>query len=285
MTAAQPEPKPAHKGLWLAVALVAGLLAFTTWDVVRRSGSGSAVQLRRAAFDGDVAGIHRLLKAHPEWLNQPGSDQPALISALVDKGRVLLGSKGPVHYLPSSDKQFRQMEAYGATALYHALVRKQSRAAMVLIDAGANVNATLTNGYPAIAVAIQLGETNLVAVMHERGVRLDTVEVLTGLPLLHLAIHSHKPEMVDFLLKHGAPVNSTDRSGGTSLHTAVAFRQLTVVEMLVTNGADLSLTNLGGRTPLEIAMTRASVSTASQDVANWLSAYAATNPPSAKPMP
>jgi ankyrin repeat protein len=285
MSTAQPELKPNRRGVWLAVAVVVALLALTTWDILRNSDRSSPAALRRAAFDGDEATVRRLLAAHPEWLNQPGFHQAASFSFLLDNGRVLLGPKGPVYYPPGSGQLFRLLEAYGAAALHHALANSQSRVAMVLIQAGANVHATLTNGYPAIAGAVSSCDTNVVAAMLQRGVRLDAVDTLTKLPVLHFAVQIHRTEMVAYLLKHGAPINATNQFGGTALHLAADSSELPLVGLLATNGADLLLTNRAGKTALDLALMNASSNRASRDLANWLSAYAATNPPPAKPAP
>lgn len=285
MTTAPPEPKPTRQGLCLAVVVVIALLALTTWDVLRNSDRSSPAALRRAAFDGDEATVRRLIAAHPEWLNQPGSHQAASFSALLDNGRVLLGPKGPVYYPPGSGQLFRLWEAHGSAALHQALANSQSRTAMVLIEAGANVNATTTNGYPVIAAAVQFGDTNVVTAMLQRGVRLDAVDPLTKLPLLHLAVLSHQPKMVDYLLKRGAPINATNQFGGTALHLAAAFSQFPIVELLATNGADLLLTNRAGKTAPDMALMKASSNSASRNLANWFEAFAATNQPLAKPAP
>lgn len=211
----EPELKPKPRGLWIAIAVVVALLALTTWDVVRNADRSSPAALRRAAFDGDEATVRRIITAHPEWIDSVGSHQAGSFTTLVDSGRVFLEPTGPPpYYPPGSGQLFRLLEAHGSTALHHALANSQSRTAMALIEAGANVSATLTNGFPVIAVAIQCGDTNVIAAMQRRGVRLDAVDTLTMLPPLHLAARSHQIKMVNYLLKHGAPINGTNQFGG-----------------------------------------------------------------------
>lgn len=274
----EPELKPKPRGLWIAIAVVVALLALTTWDVVRNADRSSPAALRRAAFDGDEATVRRIITAHPEWIDSVGSHQAGSFTTLVDSGRVFLEPTGPPpYYPPGSGQLFRLLEAHGSTALHHALANSQSRTAMALIEAGANVSATLTNGFPVIAVAIQCGDTNVIAAMQRRGVRLDAVDTLTMLPPLHLAARSHQIKMVNYLLKHGAPINGTNQFGGTALHEAAEFCGLPVVQLLATNGADLALTNRAGKTALDVVLMKARPDRASREMATWLSAFAATN--------
>jgi hypothetical protein len=125
MTAAQTKPKPARRRLWLAVAVVASLLALTTWDALRNSGGNSPAALRRAAFYGDEATVRRLIAAHPEWVDLPGSTngQASMFGGLYGKTMKALGKAPPTSATTRGDPetQFRELEAVGATPVWHAL--------------------------------------------------------------------------------------------------------------------------------------------------------------------
>lgn len=73
-----------------------------------------------------------------------------------------------------------------------------------------------------------------------------------GLTALHLASSRH-PELARLLLEAGAPVNVTDRDGGTPLHRAAQGRQIVLARELLDRGADVNAEEKGGVTPLLLA--------------------------------
>ncbi|KAF0177826.1 MAG: ankyrin repeat protein [Limisphaerales bacterium] len=292
MTTAKSETKPARRGLWLVVAVVVGLLALTTWDVLRNSNGDSPATLRRTAFDGDEAAVRRLIAAHPEWIDLSGSTngQTAIFSSLYSKAAKAVGKTTPSS--PASvndpDKVFLQLEGAGATPLFHAVARKHVGTALALLEAGASGRARLLNGHPLVPVAAYVGDTNLMAALEKRGANLhEPLPLKGGMTAIHEAAYAQRPEMLLFLLSRGLSVNTTNRGGVTPLHIVAGYGRMDCIQALVTNGADLSLRNLRGETVLDIMRFR-SMQTGNSNVmavATWLEAFAATNPPPAKPAP
>lgn len=293
MTAAKPEPKPARRGLWLVVVVI-GLLAVTTWDVLRNSNHSSPAALRRAAFDGDEATVRRLVKAHPEWIDSVGSAKAPTSAAggLLEVTLIALGKPAPSPTSPEGVREelFLELEASGSTPLMHAATRKHLGVARLLVDAGANLRADRWSGWPLVALAryaTELGNTNFLVALKARGAMLHSGETEYEWGLLHAAVQSGRAEVLRFLIAHGHSVNGRDRSGGTPLHLAVHFSRLDLVQMLATNGADLSLVAFFRGTPLDEARKAAATNPSSNAtaVATWLEAFAATNQPPAKPAP
>lgn len=280
-------PKQARR-LWPIAAVVAGLLALTTWDVVRRSGGGggSAAQLRRAAFDGDEATVRRLIAAHPEWIDSVGSTngQTPMFGNLYKKAMKSLGKSPSSSPHGDLEKQFQELEGLGATPLFHAVARKHAATAMILLEARASPRAKLSYGWPVVIAAVAVGNTNLMAEMEKRGASLQTLEARSGMTLLHYAVYGQRPEMLSFLIERGLSVNATNRLGMTPLHLAIAIRKLPMVEFLATNGADLTITSARGDTALDLALKTAT-DTSGISILNWLEAFTATNQPPAKPAP
>jgi Ankyrin repeats (3 copies) len=71
-------------------------------------------------------------------------------------------------------------------------------------------------------------------------------------PLLMAAGYGNK-ELVEFLLAHGANVNTKDRSGDTALHVGVRYNRTDVIEVLIGAGADINAKNNKDETPLDLA--------------------------------
>ncbi len=289
MTTAPPEPKPARRGLWLSVVVVVGLLALTTWDVLRNSGGSSPAALRRAAFDGDEATVRRLISAHPEWIDSVGSTngRTRVLGSLYDKAMTALGKPTPTGSFGVPEIQFKQLESLGATPLLHAMEHNQVGTALVLIEAGANVRARSLSGMSPLHAALFHGDTNLFFAIEKRGARLDTVDPVSGWTPLHHASFSQRPEVLQLLIGRGYPINATNRGGVGPLHIAAGRARLDLVQVLATNGADLTLVNGRGNTALEEARRRALMTSNSNATAvvTWLETFAATNQPLAKPVP
>lgn len=290
MTAAEPDSKTTRRGLWLAVVVVVGLLALTTWDVLRNSDRSSPAALRRAAFDGDEATVRRLIAAHPEWIDMPGSTngQTRLLGNLYDKATTALGKPPSSSPNDDPDKTFQSWEGLGPTPLFHAVARKHVGTALILLEAGAHTRAKLSTGHTIVPAAINAGDTNLLAALERRGANLNELDPGTSMTALHHATFNQRPEMLLYLLgRRSLSVNVTDRRGYTPLLYVAGRARLDFVQILVTNGADLTMTNGRGMTALDLARVRAASSADSNTVAvvDWLEAYAATNQPPAKPVP
>lgn len=72
---------------------------------------------------------------------------------------------------------------------------------------------------------------------------------------LHCAIQSGDPEIVQYLIDHGAFLNVPEKSqGSTELHLSVAMGYTDITDILLENGAEMNATDKCGKTPLDYAM-------------------------------
>lgn len=289
MTPTQPEPKASRRGLWLVVIMVVGLLALSTWDIMRNSGGNSPIALRRAAFDGDEATVRRLITAHPEWIDLPGSTngQSRTFADLYAKVMTAFGKSPASLSQDTQNAAFRELEGWGATSLFHAVAQRKTGIAVLLLESGANARARLGDGSPITAAAMLTGDTNLLSRLEQRGAKLDWHDPHNGLSALHLAVMTRQQPAVQFLLDRGLSPNSADVRGNTPLHFAAGGGQLDLVQLLLTGGADMKLTNRSGDSVLDATRLVAARDGDSNvvAVAIWLEAFAATNPPPVKPAP
>lgn len=70
---------------------------------------------------------------------------------------------------------------------------------------------------------------------------------------LHVAVDANRPEVVTYLLKHGAHVDKTDPAGWTALHRAVYNGNINLAKILLDHGADPGL-KAGHLLPVDLAM-------------------------------
>jgi ankyrin repeat protein len=73
---------------------------------------------------------------------------------------------------------------------------------------------------------------------------------------LHLAAAQGNFDVAQMLLKHGADVNPRQSDLSTPLHLAATQRNLNIAQMLLQYGADVDSEDVGGRTPLHLASSR-----------------------------
>jgi ankyrin repeat protein len=107
---------------------------------------------------------------------------------------------------------------YGSTALMYAAQSGQLACVQLLIDNGANVQATNTCGRTAV----------------------------------HFASSS---DIINVLVKNGANVNAVSKDGDTPLHEAFTVGRInSTIRALISNGADINKSNKLGRTPLHLAL-------------------------------
>ncbi len=110
----------------------------------------------------------------------------------------------------------------GRTKLHHAALEGDATVARLLLDEGADVNAT-----------DRWGRTPLFIATFEEPLVEDR------LPTVRL------------LLDRGADVNARDESGSTPLHVAAAMGEVEVVDLLIERGADVCAANAIGQLPVD----------------------------------
>lgn len=77
-----------------------------------------------------------------------------------------------------------------------------------------------------------------------------------GIPLMYFpVIHAHL-EVAEYLLQHGADLNTASPGGITPLHAAVMFNQPQMAEWLLEHGANPN-PKYKGKTPLAMALEKA----------------------------
>jgi ankyrin repeat protein len=130
---------------------------------------------------------------------------------------------------------------YGWTALHHAIQQEHSEIAKMLLDAGADMNATIEErkydpGYdPA----------------YDSGYKND------GMSVLDMAINYERIEILKMLFAAGADVNKTiDSVNNTFLHFASLRGKLEMVKMLLDAGADVNAKNDDGETAIDLAKSQ-----------------------------
>ncbi len=240
------QTKSTRRGLWLVIAAFASALAFTTWDVTRPQDDG--VALRRAAFEGDLNRLKEIIQHQPNLVNS--APRPINTNTYVHSIRMMMHSWVPNKSSPG--ESFEELEAAECCALIDAIARTNRAAAILIIEAGANVNATNRFGFAPLHAAIDIHDFQMAQLLLEKGAKTSTVAFNLYTPL-HRASLFGKTEMIQLLITQGADIRTTNRSGATPLHMAALAGNLRAVEFLLANGADMNAMTVSGYTPLRSA--------------------------------
>jgi len=154
----------------------------------------------------------------------------------------------------------------GSTALQWAIRKGHGPVIQTLIDYGANVNVTDSQGRTPLHLAVSALEEchtfdecrfcfDMIRFLIERGAAVNVADE-NGTSPLHLAAELGNEDVVSLLAENGACVDATDNEGETPIFGAIRAQRTDVVKQLVQDfKADTTCPNSDGETP--VAYSRA----------------------------
>nr|KAI8729158.1 ankyrin-3-like [Biomphalaria glabrata] len=124
----------------------------------------------------------------------------------------------------------------------------------LLIDNGALVNQTCTDGYLPLSLAASAKRDSVVSHLIKKGADVNRVDTRYGMtPLMHAAIAGNV-HIVKLLLKYGAKLDIADNWDYSPLMLAAQFKNHLVVSCLIQGGADVNkVSEFDGKSPLILA--------------------------------
>lgn len=143
--------------------------------------------------------------------------------------------------------------------------RGDRNAVSLLLSAGMSPNTMDQNGAPALILAVQSGNLEIVRVLVHRApwtnasgdYSLETVNINAkdkeGDSALMWAVKDDRADIVKFLLKEGADVNAGNTRGETPLMLAARNGQIDMVKLLLKEGADVNAKSIDGETASTLA--------------------------------
>ncbi len=145
----------------------------------------------------------------------------------------------------------------GETPLILAAFSNNPDTVALLLDAGANPSIVDNGGFSAICYSIYHNQIESVCRMIDAGADLSVVTP-TG-SLLHHAIASQFPEMVDIVLKKGVPSDIKNYSGQSATAVAVETADMNILQVMADNHIKFTETDENGRTMAHVFCKRTNI--------------------------
>ena len=259
------------------VEALRGLLAAGADPSARAGGTGQTA-LMWAASRNNAAAVRLLVEAGADIKVRTGRAGP---SPRQDPGAT--AAQALVTNFEGGRSMFNSPPATGFTAFLFAVRGGAIDAVRALLDAGANVNDTLSDGSSALVVAAANAHWELASLLLDRGA--DPNLAAAGWTALHQAVRIRRPnigfgtpgpiptgtldsiEVIKKMIARGADVtarmsrngmkdgqrNRLNRLGATPFLLAAKNTDVEVMRLLVASGADPTTPTADGTTPLMVA--------------------------------
>jgi ankyrin repeat protein len=127
--------------------------------------------------------------------------------------------------------------------LHQAILRRQSKIVVLLLERGADVQAPDSSGRTPLHLAVERADAGIVKELLRR----------IGWTPLHHAAAKNRMEIATLLLDSGMDPNLRSELGGTALHEAAASGVVEMVNLLLARGIDPTVRSKPGVTALDLA--------------------------------
>jgi ankyrin repeat protein len=139
------------------------------------------------------------------------------------------------------------------TPLLVALEKGRPEIARMLLERGVDVNYMDNRGSSPLHIARRRTSIDLVQLLLDHGANINASDTWRGETVLHDASSKGHITVVKLLLEHGANVDSRSKSRWTPLHCTTVMGHSKVAELLLDHGADVHAQNEDGWTALHLA--------------------------------
>jgi ankyrin repeat protein len=139
-------------------------------------------------------------------------------------------------------------DAYGNTALHHAIQKRDKEMVMLLVESNADLASKNDIGQTALHLAT-INIPALLAYLKRRGADIECRDINDYTPL-HLAAGSGANQGTEYLIMSGANVKAKTAQGDTPLLLAARGGLQPMIELLLSHEADIEEANYAGRTAL-----------------------------------
>ena len=146
-----------------------------------------------------------------------------------------------------------QRDTRGRTPLAIAVENRDLAAAFLLLNAHANVNASVANQASILGIAVERDDPMMVDILLGVGARTDGL-MPDGEKILPWVIRQGRLGLVKTMMLAGSDPHLKDCRGNPLLHVAMEAGRRDLMESLIHLGADPGATNAGGETTIQLAL-------------------------------
>ncbi|XP_058429134.1 ankyrin repeat and SOCS box protein 3 isoform X1 [Marmota monax] len=153
----------------------------------------------------------------------------------------------------SSENYIKTKTFEGFFALHLAASQGHWKIAQILLEAGADPNATTLEETTPLFLAVENGQIDVLRLLLRHGANVNGSHSMCGWNSLHQASFQENAEIIKLLLKKGANKECQDDFGITPLFVAAQYGKLESLNILISSGANVNCQALDKATPLFIA--------------------------------
>lgn len=146
-----------------------------------------------------------------------------------------------------------QRDSKGRTPLRIAVEENNPTTALLLLDAGADPNATGADGVDILGVALAENDSPVVEKLIASGAKANGI-MPGGEKILPWAIRNGRLAHVRTMFRNGADPHLTDHAGNPLLHIAIDAGHRDLVKALIALGADPGATDPAGNSTIALAL-------------------------------
>lgn len=154
----------------------------------------------------------------------------------------------------AKDKGFRDQIDHGTTALMAAIAMDQTEKAVILIEAGADLN--VKDGHYQTALIYAMEKKNMPVIKAMLKAKPNLELQTKWMTPIWFAIHDGNFELVKMLLEAGANVNSPNENGETPIFVSASTGDADMMKLLLSHKADAKAVSNDGSTPLMFAASQ-----------------------------
>ncbi|XP_063085417.1 ankyrin repeat and SOCS box protein 3 isoform X2 [Cavia porcellus] len=153
----------------------------------------------------------------------------------------------------SSENYIKTKTFEGFCALHFAASQGHRKIAQILLEAGADPNATTLEDTTPLFLAVENGHIDVLRLLLQHGANVNGSHSMCGWNSLHQASFQENVDIIKLLLKKGANKECQDDFGITPLFLAAQYGKLESLNILISSGANVNCQALDKATPLFIA--------------------------------
>ena len=171
------------------------------------------------------------------------------------------GDASQIRDLVSSGEKVEARDSHGRTPLHIAAFGGHHEAMKALVAAGADPNALENDRYDIVTIAAVANDIRTLELSLSLGCRADNITSPYEGTALIAAAHLGHTEVVQTLIRAGAPLDHINNLGWTAVIEAIVLgdgdrKHTETLKALIKAGSDLRIADRNGQTPLELAQKR-----------------------------